>query len=343
MKRKFKYLNFIGRCAPFHPGHEHVLRTGLELADKVNILLGSANSPRTPRNPFLYDERVSMIYDYVHEKMNVAVAGRINFAPINDYTYNDKAWQVNVQRVVRNLVGDEADVGLIGCSKDQTNYYLKLFPQWGDNPISVPMVGDYNATAIRDAYFSGNGCVNVFGPVQGFMERFRDTQTYKDLCAEYDYAKKYRAAWANSPYPPTFTTADAIVTQGAHVLLIKRKALPGKGLLAMPGGFLDPKETYLQSAIRELREETKLKVPEAVLKGSIKREFTYDHPNRSERGRVITHVFHFDLPINETLPEVKASSDAKKAFWLPINELSPLNMFEDHYHIIRHMLGLTDD
>lgn len=341
MTRKFRYLNYIGRCQGFHPGHEHNIRTGLDLADKVNILLGSANSPRTPRNPFTYDERVAMISDYIHHNMGVSVAARINFRPINDYTYNDKAWQTNVQRTVRGIVGTDDGVGLIGCSKDESNYYLKLFPQWGENPVNVPQVGNYNATAIRDAFFSSGQCIHVTGEIYHAMNKFMLTPHYKSLRDEYEYAKNYRAAWATSPYPPTFVTSDAIVTQGAHILLIKRKALPGKGLLAMPGGFINPAETLLQASVRELREETKLKVAEGLLIGSLKTQFTYDAPNRSERGRVITHAFHFDLPNNEELPAVKASSDAKKAFWLPIDQLSPLNMFEDHYFVICHMLGLT--
>ena len=65
-------------------------------------------------------------------------------------------------------------------------------------------------------------------------------------------------------------TVDAVVVQSGHILLVKRGDMPGKGLWALPGGFLNQEETMLDGAIRELKEETKIKVPVPVLKGSIK-------------------------------------------------------------------------
>ena len=41
------------------------------------------------------------------------------------------------------------------------------------------------------------------------------------------------------------------------------------------------------------------------------------------------------------LPKVKGSDDAKTAQWIPLGELNPQTMFEDHYFIIEDMLGAT--
>ena len=90
--------------------------------------------------------------------------------------------------------------------------------------------------------------------------------------------------------------------------------------------------------LRELREETKLKVPAPVLKGSIKASHVFDAPNRSQRGRTITHAFLIELPPGP-LPVVKGGDDARKAYWKPIGDLKCEEFFDDHYHMIQYMLG----
>lgn len=132
---------------------------------------------------------------------------------------------------------------------------------------------------------------------------------------------------------------DAVVIQSGHILLIERRASPGKGLWALPGGFVDPGERLQDACLRELREETRLKVPAPVLRGSIKRTRVYDDPYRSARGRTITHGFYIELEPNAELPKVKGGDDAKTARWVPLGELDPQCMFEDHYFVIQDMLG----
>jgi bifunctional NMN adenylyltransferase/nudix hydrolase len=164
------------------------------------------------------------------------------------------------------------------------------------------------------------------------------TKEYKNLCAENLFIKDYKKQWESSPYPPTFVTVDSLVTQSGHILLIKRKSAPGKGLWAIPGGFIKEDEKIVDSMIRELREETKIRVPAPVLKGSIIKSEVFDDPKRSMRGRTITHAFHIALPPNVELPPVKGSDDADKAVWFPISEVYREMMYEDHYDIILNMV-----
>ena len=161
------------------------------------------------------------------------------------------------------------------------------------------------------------------------------------LRAEYQMIKKYKEAWKAAPFPPTFMTVDAVVVQSGHILLVKRGDMPGKGLWALPGGFLNQEETMLDGAIRELKEETKIKVPVPVLKGSIKGSKTFDAPNRSSRGRTITQAFFIDLGVGD-LPKVKGSDDAEKAFWVPFNKVKQEKMFEDHFAIIDYFLNIGE-
>ena len=109
----------------------------------------------------------------------------------------------------------------------------------------------------------------------------------------------------------------------------------------MPGGFVDQYETVEESMLRELKEETGIKVPVPVLKGSIRKDKRYDYPGRSTRGRTITTAFHVELN-DKTLPKVKGSDDAAKAKWFPLSEFVKMQdkMYEDHYYIITDLLGL---
>lgn len=98
-------------------------------------------------------------------------------------------------------------------------------------------------------------------------------------------------------------------------------------------------ETLEDGMIRELREETKIKVPDPVLRGSIVNVRTFDDPNRSTIGRVITQAFHIKLTDRIELPKIKGSDDAEKAKWVPISDLREDMMFDDHYHIIQYFIG----
>jgi len=90
----------------------------------------------------------------------------------------------------------------------------------------------------------------------------------------------------------------------------------------------------------ELREETRLKLPEPVLRGGLKDQAVFDDPDRSMRGRTITHGFHFDFPTGP-LPAVRGSDDAARAKWLPVAEVMGMRgqLFEDHYFILERFLG----
>ncbi|MGH8499459.1 MAG: bifunctional nicotinamide-nucleotide adenylyltransferase/Nudix hydroxylase, partial [Methylococcales bacterium] len=289
--KSFDFLVFIGRFQPFHNGHEQVVDQALHSANQVILLCGSAFRPRCQRNPWSYDEREAMIRGIYTQAEN----RRIRISPLLDILYNDELWVQNVQRTVTGIVTahhkrlhEPARVGLIGHRKDASSYYLNLFPQWAG--VSVPHLERINATDIRKVYFSGETLQEDHLPqtVHANLARFKESADFQQIQQEREFIGRYQAGWAQAPYPPTFVTVDAVVVQSGHVLLVERKAQPGQGLLALPGGFLDPRESMLEAVIRELREETRLKVPEPVLRGSLVKQAAFDDPYRSARGRTIT-------------------------------------------------------
>ena len=105
--------------------------------------------------------------------------------------------------------------------------------------------------------------------------------------------------------------------------------------------YRDKARAY-QSALRELQEETHLTLLDDTMRHALKEVAVFDHPDRSQRGRTITHAHYFDLGERE-LPEVKAGDDAAQAKWVPIADLAAMEdrFMDDHFHMLDHFLGLT--
>ncbi|WP_144259507.1 bifunctional nicotinamide-nucleotide adenylyltransferase/Nudix hydroxylase [Methylocystis sp. ATCC 49242] len=330
---------FIGRFEPFHLGHLAILQRALAQAERVVVLVGSADAPRNAKNPWTYTEREVMI----HAALGVD-GKRVVTLPLRDHLYNENAWLAEAQAQVASVAGDARSIALFGLSKDASSYYLKAFPQWElVDAASVPLL---SATELRRHLFSEDAGAlrlieaNVPAPVFEIISAFRNTAAYAQTLDEFRHVENYRAAWAKAPYPPIFVTVDAVVAHSGHVLLVKRKSQPGRGLWALPGGFVNESETLRDAAIRELREETRLKIPAAVLRGSIRGEKVFDYPERSLRGRTITHAFYFEFPSGE-LPGVRGADDAARARWIPVSEIQGMraSLFEDHFFILEHFLG----
>ena len=128
-------------------------------------------------------------------------------------------------------------------------------------------------------------------------------------------------------YPRPAVTADCIViTREAEpkVLLIQRGNPPFKGAWAFPGGFMDMDETTEQCAIRELEEETGLRLSDVHQIGA------YSKVDRDPRGRTITVAY---LAIVDEPVAVTGQDDAAKAEWWPLSDLPHLAF--DHYDIMQ--------
>ena len=126
--------------------------------------------------------------------------------------------------------------------------------------------------------------------------------------------------------PRPAVTADCVViTKEAEpkVLLIQRGADPYKGCWAFPGGFMNMDETTEQCAIRELEEETGLKV------STVRQIGAYSKVDRDPRGRTITVAY---LAIIDKPAQVTGQDDAAKAEWFPLSALPELAF--DHADIM---------
>ena len=340
--KQYHTLVLIGRFQPVHNAHAEIIRRAAKMAKQVIIIVGSANQPRTYKNPWSSKDREMMLQNIINDMSSTMDECMIRVEHNIDTVYNDTAWASRVQAIVGKHTQPGDKIGVIGHKKDGSSFYLDMFPQWAYE--EVPLIEPLNASSIRDLYFRADANMNfIKGVVPGSVYRMLVAWSgpeREQIIRERDFVEMYKKQYASLPYAPVFVTTDAVVICSGHVLMIKRRSEPGKGLWAMPGGFLNAStDRSVQDAmIRELREETGIKVPAPVLIGSIVRSKVFDAIDRSARGRTITHCFRIDLP-NGDLPKVKGMDDAEKAQWIPIAELDSSVCFEDHYEILTTMIG----
>ncbi|MFD0556357.1 8-oxo-dGTP diphosphatase [Stackebrandtia endophytica] len=113
------------------------------------------------------------------------------------------------------------------------------------------------------------------------------------------------------------------------ILMIRRGKTPYEGMLALPGGFLEPGEDLDQAAYRELTEETSV-LPEHM---HLEQFHSYGSPGRDPRGRVVAVAYFALIP---TPPTTEAGGDAAEVEWTPVDDLlrADADIAFDHRRIV---------
>ena len=335
---KLDYMVYIGRFQPLHNGHLHVLERCFEEAEKVIILLGSSYDKQTLKNPFTDNERIDMLHVSVPKKLHpfcqvIKVADE----------YSDFEWAQVVEEAVHkvileqhpesNYVFDEFSIGFM-YHPMESHDYLELFPLWRPMEILEPE-GTVHSTTIREAMFTHRTLPYEKYVPEASLKAIQEliiSPRYLRLMEEHKAIEEFKLPYRELPYPPIFTTVDVYMEEEQGVLLVKRKGHIGKGLWALPGGFVDAHETLENAALRELREETGVVVEPYETFDPI---LVADSPSRSQLGRVISHVFKYvslDHP-----PRLVAGDDAEEVRWWPVEKITRDMMHDDHYLIIKQI------
>lgn len=326
-----EYGIVIGRFQPFHNAHLELVNFALKQAKQLIIVLGSAGQAPDTMNPWSAPERAVMIRKCFSEEENA----RIEFVHAKDQQSN-MMWIASVQSAIDHLTQGSDDIKLIGHKKDATSFYLKFFPQWGDY-IETGFSVNLDATKVRENLFRQDKIsikTLVPAPVYEHLCEWMGTPEFQRLHDEFQEISNDKAAWDGSPYVPIFMTTDAVVICSGHVLVVRRRGKYGKGLIAWPGGYVNANEFLLDSCIRELKEETGIRVPADELKKYVVDKDLFDNPKRDLRGRLITQAYCIKLP-DGSLPKVKGMDDADKAWWMTVNDfhVNESRFFADHYKI----------
>lgn len=157
----------------------------------------------------------------------------------------------------------------------------------------------------------------------------------EDTRAILEYRKKYG--------PGPFSTVDAFVYNAdfGRVLMIMRSKPPGKGLWAMPGGFINPGEWAYDATIREVLEETNLFPNTFDARFGFAKayvgNFANTDPTRDPRAHIITHVHMF--VVRGQLMKIEAADDAADARWMRVGDITDDITFAGHASMVRECLN----
>lgn len=308
----------IMRAQPFHSGHRHLVKRALSECKKVVIIIGSSNISRTMKNPWTFAERVAMI----SREMGI-MNDRLIIVPQPDHPYDDQKWLSEIQDIVLDTMDGNEDPATFYAHAKPGNDYLDWFGEY--RMVNVPAEISVSATKIRELMLAE-------------FPKYLPEEVLED----YQYYALERTKMSSYPYADTlqFNCADAVLTCRGHVLLIRRKYAPGRGKLALPGGFKNANETFVDAAIRELVEETGIDIPENVLRENIFQTRLFDSPDRGQGIPRISLAVHIDVTdlYPDTPPKVCAMDDAEETFWVRISSVQNMNLFDDHAAIIETLL-----
>lgn len=115
---------------------------------------------------------------------------------------------------------------------------------------------------------------------------------------------------------PSSATAAFIVNERNELLAVRRKKEPAKGTLDLPGGFVDMDESGEEGMIREVMEETGLRVTHV--------HYLFSIPNLYRYSGMDIHTLDmfFRCSVEHT-DSVLAMDDAEEALWIPLSAVNP--------------------
>lgn len=109
--------------------------------------------------------------------------------------------------------------------------------------------------------------------------------------------------------------ALAVVPRGDSVLLVQRAHQPDRGLWGFPGGHVEPGETALEAATRELHEETGLRADPVEYLTNI------DVIRHDESGALSVHYLLAAVLCEYRSGTPVAGDDAFDVAWMPLATL----------------------
>jgi bifunctional NMN adenylyltransferase/nudix hydrolase len=152
--RDYDAVVVIQRSNPPTNAHVRNVKAAASVGHFAISVKGSSFHPRTVKNP-LTDEEVEATWTEIF-KDDADARDKLRFVRVRDY-YDNEKWKRNVEKQVYEVLAkqgisqDRARVAILGHSKDETSFYLAMFPDW--DQIEVPNYQGLNATDVRTLFY----------------------------------------------------------------------------------------------------------------------------------------------------------------------------------------------
>lgn len=123
-----------------------------------------------------------------------------------------------------------------------------------------------------------------------------------------------------------------VVFKGENILLIQRNKPPKAEEWSIPGGAQELGEAMIETAFREVKEETGIEIDNVEL---LK---TLDFIDKDSNGNIRFHYSLIDFIADHKSGNLIAEDDALNAKWVPINELKSYNLWSETVKLIEDAL-----
>lgn len=276
-----------------HAGHIKLLDNIVKSHSKTIIFLGNSPIKCTVRNPLDFESRKLMISKAYPSAIVMYIPDM----------YTDKAWSNRLDSQIKDLTGVNSNVCLYGSRDSFINYYL----------------GNYTTKEIEQTVF-----------ISGTDRRQSISQKVKG-------SKDFRMGviWAvMNQYPKCVPTVDIIpfrVTEGkSRILLGKRNSEPKYRIC---GGYVSPRETYEDTATREIREEAGIEIKNLTyVKSFVINDWRY----RGEVDAITTTLFACEIERGNPIP----GDDIDKLKWFDLDNSEELryNVVDEHQEMIKYII-----
>lgn len=284
-----------------HDGHKELIRTVCKKHDRVIIFLGVSPTLATVRDPLDFPTRAQMILSAFPNGITVGVT----VCPLADRS-SDEVWSRKLDEAIRH-VAPYGDITLYGGRDSFVACYTGHF-----KPVTLDMEVEKSGEQVRVKV--GNNII-----------------ASSDFRAGVIYSTQNRF-----PIPVMCADIACIEYVGGGFIRLLMGKKPDDTCWRFPGGHLNPGETLLMAAQRELHEETGLLFDRANFK--VVDSFVLDDWRyRKVPDKMTTQLY----AVEYTGGAVKAADDLAVVEWQEINALKEQDVLPNHremFHALKAYL-----